>query len=82
MIQKLIENCPQLVKALGELGFEHYSALQQIVDQDKDLTSIRQGVADDAVRQKSQKLSVRQPSRTPCSDHQRRKPNTDDIEDC
>ena len=50
MLQRAVGNSDQLKNALGDLGFEHNSALQKIVDMDKDVLSIRNGTADDATK--------------------------------
>ena len=60
MIQRLVENSDQLKGALADLGFERYSVLQQLVDADPDVSSIRNGTADAATKKKSKKTSARQ----------------------
>ena len=55
MIQRLVEDSDQLKGALGDLGFEHYSALQKLVDQDPDIRSIREGTADIATKKRVSK---------------------------
>ena len=52
MIQRIIENSDQLKGALADIGFEHYSALQRLVDADSDVSSIRNGTADAATKER------------------------------
>ena len=50
MLQRVVESSDQLRNSLGDLGFKHHSALQQLVDADKDVVSLRDGTADDDTR--------------------------------
>ena len=46
MLHKVVESSDLLRNSLGDLGFTHYSALQKLVEADKDVVSLRDGTAD------------------------------------